>query len=131
MPEEYSPRMNHDSAAYWRGVSAKTLLLAHCKSCDHWIHPPRACCPACWSDDIEHRSPSGQWTLCCSTVQAGAGGRPLILGWVELVEQQRLLLVAPLVDIAPDAIKIGAKLHLDWLPFQNTFVPTFRQENAQ
>jgi len=132
MANSHSFRINHDTAAYWQGASQKELVLARCQDCRHWIHPPRACCPECWSDAITHESPSGKATLYSYTVQSGGPGRPpLILGWAELDEQKRLMVVGPISAATPETIEIGSRLSLEWIEVENTHIPAFRQEQPE
>ncbi|MDB5869868.1 MAG: hypothetical protein JWP96_2200 [Polaromonas sp.] len=123
--------MDHDTAAYWQGLSNRTLSLARCDDCKHWIHPPKACCPACWSDHVGQGTPSGQATLFSYLVQPLApGGPPGIVAWAELVEQPRLLVVGELLGETPESVRIGARLTLDWVASRNIHLPVFRQEAA-
>lgn len=131
MKQNQPSRIDHDTAEYWRGASEKRLMIARCNECSHWIHPPRACCPLCWSDDIGHQSPSGRAVLYSFTIQPnGPKGEPLIMGWAELEEQKRLLVIGPVSGAAPDAIQIDSPLSLEWIPHGDGFLPAFRLEQA-
>ena len=79
-------RIDHDTLSYWEGLRERKLTLTRCGDCQQWIHPPKACCPICWSDNIGHEQPSGEATLFSYLVQPiapavhldhgqGAGGR--------------------------------------------------------
>lgn len=129
MEESWPSRLDHDSVAYWRGLSEKRLALARCQACRQWIHPPRACCPVCWSDDIGHESPSGDARLYSYVIQpTEPGGAPRVIGWAELAEQDGVFIVAPIEDVTTETVRIGAKLSLDWVASRNTFLPVFHQE---
>ncbi len=129
MSDVWPSRLDRDTAPYWEGLAKRELVIARCRDCSHWIHPPRACCPACWSDDVGHDVPSGRATLYSYLVQPMAPGEPpSVVGWAELEEQERLLVVAPVADATPDTVRIGAALTLDWTPSRNLFLPIFRQE---
>ncbi|MFZ4605595.1 MAG: Zn-ribbon domain-containing OB-fold protein [Caulobacter sp.] len=122
-------RIDHDTQAYWEGLQARKLALAHCGDCQHWIHPPKACCPVCWSDNIGHEQPSGDATLFSYLVQPIApGAPPSVVGWVELVEQPRLIVVAQILGVTAETVRIGARLHLEWVGDGPHFQPVFRQE---
>lgn len=124
-------RIDYDTSAYFAGLSERRLDLARCKECQHWVHPPRACCPACWSDNIGHEQPSGKGTLYSYLLQPSkAGGEPAIVGWVELVEQERLLIVAPILGVSADKLTIGAELALCWIEQNEAAAPAFRAGDA-
>lgn len=129
MSDVWPSRLDRDTAPYWEGLAKRELVLARCQDCSHWIHPPRACCPACWSDNVGHDTPSGRATLYSYLVQPIAPGEtPAVVGWAELEEQERLLIVAPIADVTADDVRIGAALTLDWAASRNLFLPIFRQE---
>ncbi|MDB5430124.1 MAG: hypothetical protein JWP35_1240 [Caulobacter sp.] len=122
-------RMDHDTRTYWEGLAERKLTLARCGDCRQWIHPPKGCCPACWSDNIGHEQPSGEATLFSYLVQPIApGGAPTVVGWAELAEQPRLIVVAPILDATAETVRIGAKLTLEWTGDGPYFQPVFRQE---
>ncbi len=124
-------RMDYDTRAYFEGLRERRLDLARCKACRHWVHPPRACCPICWSDDVGRETPSGRATLFSYLVQPDkGGGEPAIVGWAELTEQERLIVVAPIVGVSADEVKIGAPLTLCWIERDGANVPAFRGGGA-
>jgi len=129
MAQAWPTRVDHDTQSYWTGLGDRRLRLARCGDCAHWIHPPRACCPVCWSDDIGHDEPSGAATLFTYLIQPSiAGGPPVVVGWAELIEQERLLVVAAIEGVTPETVQIGAKLILAWPQDENVPLPIFRQE---
>src|SRR3546814_9910939 len=92
MSEVWPSRLDRDTAPYWEGLAKRELIIARCQDCRYWIHPPRACCPSCWSDNVGHDTPSGKATLYSYLVQPIAPGEPpSVVGWAELEEQERLL----------------------------------------
>jgi uncharacterized protein len=126
MTETWPTRMDHDTAPYWKGLEEGKLVLCRCRQCQTWIHPPRACCPACWADDIGHESPSGLGTLYSCVIQPTAPGRsPEVIGWAELDEQPELFVVAPILDIAIDAVPLGARLSLELRERDGVILPAF------
>ena len=34
-------------------IDRQTLCIQHCSMCGRWRHPPRRCCPDCFSDSFE------------------------------------------------------------------------------
>ena len=129
MTQSLPSRIDHDTKPYWDGLAEGVLRLARCAHCAHWIHPPRACCPECWSDTIITAEPSGKATLYSYLVQPVVpGGPPTVVGWAELVEQERLLVVAPIEGVDASSVAIGSQLTLHWLQTDGVFTPVFHQE---
>ena len=119
-------RMDHDTVTYWNVLREGKLVLCRCKQCQTWIHPPRACCPSCWSDDIGHESPSGRATLFSYLVQPTAPNQPPeLIGWAELAEQKELFVVATVEGMPLDNVQIGAPLTLGFREQGDTNLPVF------
>lgn len=132
MTHTWPTRLDHDTQPYWVGLKDGRLLIARCADCQHWIHPPRACCPVCWSDNIGREEPSGKATLFTYLVQPlRPGGEPVVVGWGELIEQERLLVVAPVSGVTPDTVRIGARLSIFWTVDSGVHLPVLRQEPGQ
>lgn len=128
MSQTFPSRMDHDTAPYWQGLAEKTLRIARCHDCAHWIHPPRACCPACWSDNITREEPSGRAKLYSYLVQATEPGGPsAVVGWAELEEQEGLFIVAPIEGENSETVAIGSALTLGWAELNGSFLPVFHQ----
>jgi uncharacterized protein len=126
MSLSWPTRMDHDTVAYWEGLRESKLVLCRCQQCQVWIHPPRACCPNCWSDDIGHESPSGNATLYSYVIQSAAPKQPPeVIGWAELVEQKELFIVAPILDVPLDKVPVGASLTLHFREQDDTNLPVF------
>jgi hypothetical protein len=132
MTPSWPTRFDHDTAAYWEGLREAKLVLNRCGQCQTWIHPPRACCPSCWSDDIVHESPGGQATLYTYLIQPTAAGQPPeLIGWAELDEQDGLFIVAPVEGMPHDDVRIGAPLTLGFREQGGTNLPVFRAGEAK
>lgn len=128
MGESVPSRIDHDTQAYWQGLKERKLMIARCRDCGHWIHPPRACCPVCWSDEIGHEEPSGKATLFSYLLQPiEQGGAPLVVGWAELSEQDRLFVIAPIEGASAETVSIGEPLRLEWVETGSGPQPAFRQ----
>jgi uncharacterized OB-fold protein len=124
----WEPAIYHDTVAYWAGCKRRELLIARCKACGRWMHPPRAVCQKCWSDVIVHESVSGDaivysFTSLAKPNRYGA----LTTVWGELAEQERLILVADFDDPEPRMLSIGDTVTIGWRPMGDTFVPVFRR----
>ena len=64
MPPRFDlPTPDEETAPFWDGVNADTLLIKHCTACGRFHFYPRPFCPHCWSTDVEWFVASGRATL--------------------------------------------------------------------
>ena len=52
-----------------------------------------------------------------------------MVGWGELVEQERLLIVAPVHGVTSDTVRIGAPLSVSWVVDNGVHLPVLRLES--
>ena len=106
------------TAPFWEAANRGVLAIQHCEACDYYVHPPEALCPRCQTPDLEFREVSGRarvytHTIVRDNVTAGfAEDEPYVIGIIELVEQERLVLVANVVNVAPEDVRIGMPLRV-------------------
>ena len=114
-------RIDHDNAAYYRGLLERRLLLNRCEDCARWHHPPRSVCPACWSRSVTPTEVAGRGTIALVTIlrqgapQAGVDytdGQVLVA--VELDEQPGLRLAGTVVGTAAAEVRVGDKVGVLW-----------------
>jgi uncharacterized OB-fold protein len=141
MAYSWKPQLNYDTAAYWDGCTRKELMIARCEDCKYWIHPPKALCPSCWSDNIGHEKASGKGSIFSFTVMPSTTDRRMSLPplgesnnsnvtvWAELDEQQRLFLVGDLQGGYVEGVEIGDRVETVWVDFHGSTVPGFRRVN--
>jgi len=114
------PLVDDASKGFWAAARECRLAIQRCTACARFNHAPSLACASCGSFDLAYADVSGRGTLFSWTVikeppAPGFQGRvPLIVGIVELVEQPHLLMVATLLSLAEDDLKLG-------LPLQVTF----------
>ena len=103
------PAVTQDSSFFFEGVAAGKLLVQRCAACGVLRHPPRPACPECRSLEWDTVESTGRGTVYSFVVvhypQVPAFDYPLPIALVELDEGTRL--VADLVDVAPDDVRIG------------------------
>ena len=108
------PRVTADNAAFYEGLKAGELRLQKCGDCGRFHYPPGPVCPDCFSDAVEWTKTSGRGTVSSWVVvhkgwfPAFEADIPYNVVQIELEEGPRL--TANVVDIAPDALKIGTKV---------------------
>ena len=110
--ERIRPVENHDSAHYWQGLREGKLLLQKCNQCGTFRHPPQPMCEACQSLQWSCVASKGLGTIYSYTVihypEIPPFDYPNAIVLVDMDEGVRL--AYQLVDVAPDAIQIGARV---------------------
>jgi len=106
------------TAPFWEAANRGVLAIQHCEACQRYIHPPEALCPECQSLDLTFREVSGRARVYTHTIvrdnvtQGFAADEPYVIGIIELVEQERLVLVANVVGVAPEDVRVGMPLRV-------------------
>jgi uncharacterized protein len=110
------PAITHDNAFWFEGAKEHKLLIQRCSNCGVLRHPPRPVCPKCQSYEWDTVEASGRGTVYSYVVnhypQVPAFDYPLVVGLIELDEGTRL--VANVVGVEPDEVKIGAPVEVEW-----------------
>ena len=114
------PLADDCSIGFWEAAKEGRLAIQRCASCRRWNHAPGLLCPNCGSRDMGFENVSGKGSLFSWTIikEAPAPGFrdlvPLIVGIVELDEQKHLLLPANILGLAPEDLKLGMKLEVEF-----------------
>ncbi|MEU6820417.1 zinc ribbon domain-containing protein [Streptomyces atriruber] len=119
-----TPSVDDDGAPFWEYAAQGELRIQTCTACGELRFPPRPCCPHCQSFDSTWRRMSGRgriWSYVFPhppllPAYAARPGYNAII--VELADAPRIRLVgnlvtepgAPLNSVAPDRLRIGAKV---------------------
>ena len=123
------PETDSLDEVYWTSGRSGALRLARCRDCRYWINPPSPVCPSCLSRHVADEPVSGRGTLWTYTVNmhpwSGAFPVPWPAGLVELVEQDGLRILGPIVGVPPEEIAIGMELTLDFEQRGDVYVPVF------
>lgn len=108
------PAINDDNRFFWDGVERGELLIQRCAGCGALRHPPRPMCPGCRSAEWDTVRASGRGTVHSYVVprhpRLPAFPEPYVVVLVDLEEGTRL--VSNLVDVEPDAVRIGMPVEL-------------------
>lgn len=128
------PELQFENVAFWTGGAKGELLISHCKSCSLWIHPALPRCPACRSAEVAPEPVSGRARVYTFTVNRHPwfpGQRvPYVLAIVELVEQANLRLATRLVEISPEAVRIGLPVRVQFEQVEDVWLPLFRRDEG-
>ncbi|BCO34289.1 hypothetical protein JMUB5695_00847 [Mycobacterium heckeshornense] len=133
-----APTPTADSKAFWSGGARGELLIAHCRGCDRFFHPPGPVCWRCRSTDVAPKPVSGRATVAAYTVnrQPWIPGfePPYIVAMVELNDEPDVRLITNIVNIAIEDIRVGLQVEVffeEWAPTSGdedarVWVPLFR-----
>jgi hypothetical protein len=124
-----APRPTQDSAVYWDAIARHELVAQCCTGCGTLRHPPRPMCPHCRSLEWNEQRLAGTGALYSYAVlhhpRSSRFEYPVLAALVDLDEGVRI--VTNLVGVAPDAIRIGMRLTVDFEPTSDGgTVPVFR-----
>ena len=106
------------TAPFWQATNEHRLAIQRCCKCRRWNHAPKLMCPICGSPELEFEPVSGRGTLYSWTVihdppaPGFANMLPLIVGLVELEEQEKLVFACNLVGTDPGSLRIGLPLEV-------------------
>ena len=121
------PTIDERSVAFWTGGADGQLRLARCRTCGHWMHPPKPVCPSCRGRDIGREAVSGSGTVWSLTINryAWAPGMepPYVIAEIELAEQLGLRLISTVVGT--DDVRIGMPVHVQFERVGDAWIPVF------
>lgn len=115
LPFRPVPFVDPDNRPFWTGGESGALMLQRCRACGHWIHPAAPICRRCRSTDVSPERVSGRGRVATYTVNYQSwipGSEPYIIAWVELAEQEHLILTTNLVDIDAEDVRFGMEVEV-------------------
>lgn len=125
--------VDHDSAAHYRGLLRRQLLISRCAACGTWHSPPKPVCPGCLSTRVEATPVSGRGTIFMAIfLHQGPPAEgvdyttPHPVVTVELDEQPGLRYSGTVAGAPNEEIQIGRRVELDWITRGGVPVPVFR-----
>ncbi|WP_372344562.1 Zn-ribbon domain-containing OB-fold protein [Streptomyces sp. KL116D] len=134
-----TPTQDDDGAPFWAYAARGELRIQTCAApdCGEPRFPPRPCCPHCQSFDSTWQKTNGRGRIWSYVVPhppllpAYAAHAPYNAIIVELADAPRIRLVgnlvtsadAPLDSVAPDRIRIGARVQAVFTDVDGTTVP--------
>jgi uncharacterized protein len=125
------PALDPDNRAFWTGGARGQLMISHCSSCGHWLHPPVPVCRFCLSMDVAPRPHPGTGTVFSYTVnhQRWLPDQqvPYVLVIVELDDEPDLRLLSRLVGVDPhaDTDWIGSRVRVTFEHVADVWLPLF------
>jgi uncharacterized OB-fold protein len=127
------PLVSRDTEFFWAGTAAGELRVQRCAKCDLLRHPPGPMCPGCGATDPGYIVAEGTGEVFSYVVHhhPPVPGRrlPYVVALVELTEGVRLM--AELVDVPPDEVRIGMPVRVDFAKIDDDLtLPIWRPRSA-
>lgn len=127
------PAVEKDSGFYWGAGEGGVLLIQRC-ACGRYQHPPLPRCPDCGGDALAPEPVSGRAKVTTFTVNHQPWRRglavPYVFAVVELEEQAELYVMTNIVDCAPEAVRIGLPVEVQFERHEDVWLPMFRPRGA-
>jgi len=122
--------VNATTEPFWAAAKDRRLVAPQCADCQTFRLPPTPFCPNCRSKAVNWIELSGAATVYSFAVVHGFPGMPdltLVPAVLDLPDAPGARLVSNVVDVAPDEVKIGTRLQVDFIPITDGWLlPVFR-----
>lgn len=122
-----------DAREFWRHCAERRLMFQTCADCATPRHPPTPLCPNCQSTATDWRKAPTDARIYSYTIvhnpshQAVADRVPYNVAVIEFPDLPGVKLVSNVVDAAPNALKIGLAVVLEWQQHgQGPWLPRFK-----
>lgn len=127
------------SAPFWEAAADRRLVMPRCRACGTFRWPAGPFCPKCHAQPVDWRPPGVariySYTVLPAPGPDGEPPRARIPVLAEFDDAPGVRLVSVLIDAPVEAVAVGARLDVDWLPAANAKAPVFRlatlEENAE
>lgn len=128
------PALTADNTPFWQGGRQAVLNIHRCGACQRWFHPPTPICPRCASFDVAPQPVSGAGTVASFTVNLQAWTAelkcPYVVAIIDLVEQPGLRLLSNVVGTAPEQVRIGMAVQVQFEQHEDVWLPLFAPVTA-
>jgi uncharacterized OB-fold protein len=125
------PRLDPDNRAFWTGGAEGELRIQQCRDCGAFIHPPRAACRRCLSENVAPTAVAGTGKIETFTVnyQTWIPGLdvPYIVARVSLDGAPEVVLTTNIVGCPVDDVDIDDKVKVTFERHGEIFVPLFEK----
>ncbi|QDO97538.1 Zn-ribbon domain-containing OB-fold protein [Ferrovibrio terrae] len=126
--EVMPPTISPETAHFWEAARNGKLALRYCRSCKQHHYYPRSICPLCFSDETEWRDSPGRGVIHSFSVMRKAPV-PYAIAYIELAEGTMML--SNVINCDLDALAIGQRVRLQFLPFDGGALPVFEPDDAK
>jgi uncharacterized OB-fold protein len=126
------PLLTPENSAFWQGGEQDQLLIARCRACAKWFHPPAPVCPRCTSTDVAPQPVSGRGAVFSFTINHQAWvpelSEPYVIAIVELDDQPGLRFVSNVIGMPPEEVEIGLRVRVVFLQCEDVWLPQFERD---
>jgi uncharacterized OB-fold protein len=123
------PVITVENEYFWRAGESGILHILRCGACGLWIHPASPICRRCHSKDVRPEAVSGRGSVFSFTVNYHRWRPdlevPFVFASVELVEQQDLKVSTEIVGCAPEDVRCGLDVDVEFLRVDDVWLPRF------
>ncbi|HVW35141.1 MAG TPA: OB-fold domain-containing protein [Acidimicrobiia bacterium] len=130
------PRPTELDQPHWDGLKRHELLVQRCATCGGYVWYPSEVCPGCRDTTLEWTAVEPAGTVYSFTVQHQRTGSrfdgelPYVSAVVQLRDAPEITMGARLIDVEPDAVRIGLPVTGDFLDTPEVTVLRFRPTEA-
>ena len=128
------PVVDEENAHFWHAGADGVLRFQKCGGCGALLHPPQPVCRYCRSDEIGIAEVSGRGIVIGFTVnhQTWDPGfpPPYVVATVAVEEDPRVRLITNLVDVDPDAVRVGMRVRARFEHREDVWIPLFVPEGG-
>jgi uncharacterized protein len=125
------------SKPFWDAALNDRLAIQRCTRCRRYQHPPLAFCSTCHAEELEFEAVSRLGTIYSTSITYDARTpafierQPYVVAWVELDEQQGLIIAGNMPDTPIDAAQIGDRVEVYFEKVSGDCkLPQFRLQQA-
>lgn len=112
------PLANATTLGWWEAAAERRLVVQRCTACGHTRLPPAPVCPECRSAEAEWQPVPGTGEVYTYTVVhrpvAADMALPFVVAVIALDDSGGLRLISNLVNVEPDAVRIGMPVAVVW-----------------
>jgi uncharacterized protein len=125
------PRLDADNRPFWTGGAVGELRIMQCRDCKTFIHPPRAVCRKCLSENVAPQAMPGTGVIDTFTVnhQKWFPGLevPYVIARVAIDGAPGVFLTTNIVGCDVDAVDIGDRVGVKFEQQGEIYYPLFEK----
>jgi len=124
-------RLDADNRAFWTGGAQGHLNIARCDDCGGFIHPPRAICRHCQSENVAPCAVSGRAVIDSYTINhqkwAPDMEVPFVIARVRLDDAPDVFLTTNIVGCPIESVDIGDRVRVVFEEQDGIWYPLFEK----
>lgn len=124
-------RLDPDNRAFWTGGERGELLIVRCGDCLAFVHPPRAICRHCQSENVAPFAVSGTGTIDTYTINHQAWAKdmevPFVIARVRLDDAPGVFLTTNIVNCPIDAVDVDDPVRVVFEEQDGIWYPLFEK----